>query len=74
MLLTRLGSNSRVAVTGDLTQSDLPRDSISGLVEATNILGDIEGIDIISFSKKDVVRHPMVEKIVTAYEGYEKNR
>jgi phosphate starvation-inducible PhoH-like protein len=74
MLLTRLGSNSRVAVTGDLTQSDLPRDSVSGLVEATHILGDIEGIDVISFSKKDVVRHPMVEKIVTAYEGYEQNR
>ncbi len=74
MLLTRLGSNSRVAITGDLTQSDLPRDYISGLVEAKNILGDTEGIDIISFSKRDVVRHPMVEKIVAAYEGYEQNR
>jgi phosphate starvation-inducible PhoH-like protein len=71
MFLTRLGTNSRAAVTGDITQIDLSKEKLSGLVEADKILGGIKGIDIIRFSKSDVVRHPLVEKIVSAYELHE---
>jgi len=73
MFLTRLGTNSKAAITGDITQIDLPRGKPSGLVEARNILAGIEGIDIIYFSKRDVVRHSLVEKIVSAYEGHEES-
>lgn len=71
MFLTRLGTNSRAVITGDITQIDLPRDRMSGLVQAHTVLTGIEGIDIIRFTKKDVVRHPLVEKIVSAYESHE---
>jgi phosphate starvation-inducible PhoH-like protein len=71
MFLTRLGTNSRAAVTGDITQIDLPKERISGLVEADKVLTGIKGIDIIRFTKDDVVRHPLVEKIVSAYEMHE---
>ncbi len=68
MFLTRIGHNSRAAITGDATQIDLPGGRISGLIEAQRILGDIEGIDIIRFSDRDVVRHRLVQLIVQAYE------
>lgn len=68
MFLTRIGHNSRAAITGDATQIDLPGGRISGLIEAQRILGDIEGIDIIRFTDRDVVRHRLVQLIVQAYE------
>ncbi len=68
MFLTRLGNNSKAIVTGDVTQVDLPFIKKSGLVEAIEILGDITGICIFKFSHKDVVRHPLVQKIILAYE------
>ena len=70
MFLTRLGENSRMVVTGDVTQIDLPRAKQSGLVEVTRILGEIEGIDFHYFSGVDVVRHPLVQEIIEAYERY----
>ncbi len=68
MFLTRLGNNSKAIVTGDVTQVDLPFIKKSGLVEAIEILGDIPGICIFRFTHKDVVRHPLVQKIILAYE------
>ena len=68
MFLTRLGNNSKAIVTGDTSQIDLPFIKKSGLVEAIGILNDIEGIQIFKFSHKDVVRHPLVQKIILAYE------
>ncbi len=68
MFLTRLGNNSKAIVTGDVTQIDLPFIKKSGLVEAIEILDDIEDISIFKFSHKDVVRHPLVQKIILAYE------
>jgi len=68
MFLTRLGNNSKAIVTGDMTQIDLPFIKKSGLIEATEILGGIEGIEIFKFTHKDVVRHPLVQKIILAYE------
>jgi phosphate starvation-inducible PhoH-like protein len=70
MFLTRLGENSRMVVTGDVTQIDLPRSKLSGLVEVGRILGGVEGIDFHYFSGADVVRHPLVLKIIEAYERY----
>lgn len=70
MFLTRLGNNSKAIVTGDLTQIDLPFVKKSGLIEAVEILGDIDGISIFKFSHKDVVRHPLVQKIILAYEKH----
>lgn len=72
MFLTRIGFNSKAVITGDITQSDLPRDRASGLVDAINILSDIDGIRFIKFSKQDVVRHKLVQKILNAYELKEK--
>ncbi|MCQ2770816.1 MAG: PhoH family protein [Clostridia bacterium] len=72
MFLTRLGFNSKVVVTGDLTQTDLPFGKTSGLLEATKILKDIEGIAIHEFTERDVVRHKLVQKIILAYDKYEK--
>lgn len=69
MFLTRLGNNSKAIVTGDLTQIDLPFIKKSGLIEAVEILNGIEGISIFRFSHKDVVRHPLVQKIILAYEA-----
>ncbi|MDF9828002.1 phosphate starvation-inducible PhoH-like protein [Ereboglobus sp. PH5-5] len=70
MFLTRLGENSRMIVTGDVTQIDLPRVKQSGLVEVSRILEGIEGIDFHYFSGADVVRHPLVQKIIEAYDQY----
>ena len=71
MFLTRLGIDSKAVITGDITQIDLPQKSESGLVEATHILKDIEGIGFVYFDKNDVVRHTLVQKIIEAYEKYE---
>ncbi len=68
MFLTRIGFDSRAVVTGDITQIDLPKRSNSGLIEAEHILSDIHGISFCRFSKSDVVRHPLVQKIIHAYE------
>lgn len=68
MFLTRLGFNSKMIITGDITQIDLPRYSISGLVEAKAILQDIDGISFVEFSKNDVMRNPIVTKIIEKYE------
>jgi len=70
MFLTRLGFGSKVMVTGDVTQIDLPTESRSGLVVVGDILGDVEGIDFIRFGGEDVVRHKLVQRIVAAYETY----
>ena len=68
MFLTRIGFDSRAVITGDITQVDLPVKKQSGLLEARNILKRIDGIAFCSFSKADVVRHPLVQKIIQAYE------
>ena len=68
MFLTRLGNNSKAIITGDITQVDLPYLRKSGLVDALEILDDINGISIFKFTHKDVVRHPLVQKIILAYE------
>lgn len=72
MFLTRLGEGSRMVITGDLTQVDLPRGHTSGLRHAIKILKDIEDIGIIKLSERDVVRHPLVQKIVKAYQSEDK--
>lgn len=74
MFLTRLGFNSKMVVTGDVTQIDLPDGKRSGLVEATKILKNVEDIRTIHFSEKDVVRHKLVQDIIKAYEKYEEAR
>ncbi len=70
MFLTRLGEDSRMVITGDITQIDLPRAKPSGLIEVGRILRDIPGIEFHQFSGADVVRHPLVLKIIEAYERY----
>lgn len=70
MFLTRLGFNSKMVITGDVTQIDLPDSKRSGLVEATKILKNIDDIAVVKFSEKDVVRHRIVQDIVKAYERY----
>ena len=72
MFLTRLGYNSKAVVTGDLSQTDLPLGKKSGLSVASRILENIEGIGIFSFTDRDVVRHHLVRKIISAYDNYEK--
>ena len=74
MFLTRLGFNSKAVVTGDITQTDLPSGTRSGLVEAMKILQGIEGIAIHEFSERDVVRHKLVQRIILAYEKYEREK
>ena len=74
MFLTRLGYNSKAVVTGDLSQTDLPFGKKSGLSIASRILKNIEGIDIFEFSERDVVRHSLVRKIISAYDKYEKEQ
>jgi phosphate starvation-inducible PhoH-like protein len=71
MFLTRIGFGSRAVVTGDVTQIDLPSGQQSGLKNATSLLDDVDGIAFTFFSKKDVVRHPLVQRIVAAYEADE---
>ena len=72
MFLTRLGYNSKAVVTGDLSQTDLPFGKKSGLGIASRVLSGIDGIGIFEFSERDVVRHHLVRKIITAYEKYER--
>ena len=74
MFLTRLGNNSKAVVTGDLTQTDLPRGNRSGLKEAVSILEGIEDISIHRFSERDVVRHRLVRQIILAYDKYDRER
>jgi len=71
MFLTRIGFSSKAVITGDITQIDLPSDRTSGLIETKNILQDINGIKFVFFSKRDVVRHKLVQKIIQAYEELE---
>lgn len=71
LFLTRLGFNSKMVVTGDITQIDLPRKENSGLVQATFLLKNIKGISIINFEKVDVIRHPLVQKVLARYEEHE---
>jgi phosphate starvation-inducible PhoH-like protein len=71
MFLTRLGYGSKAIVTGDITQIDLPRGKESGLKTITRVLDNIKGIDLIYLSKYDIVRHPLVQRIIDAYERYE---
>ncbi|TMM00230.1 MAG: PhoH family protein, partial [Actinobacteria bacterium] len=67
MFLTRLGFNSKMVVTGDITQIDLPSDQVSGLVMVSDVLQDVDGIEFIRFGEEDVVRHKLVQRIVAAY-------
>jgi phosphate starvation-inducible PhoH-like protein len=73
MFLTRIGFGTKAVITGDVTQIDLQRHQKSGLVEAQKVLKDIKGIAMTHFLSQDVVRHPLVQKIVNAYENYEQN-
>ena len=70
MFLTRLGHNSKAVVTGDITQIDLPQHKQSGLIEAQRILKSIDGIAMVEFQKRDIVRHPLVQRIIAAYEEH----
>ena len=70
MFLTRMGWNTKIIVTGDLTQIDLPRNTRSGLEEALRILSDVEGISVVRFDSTDIVRHKLVTRIVNAFEKY----
>ncbi|MGE0462401.1 MAG: PhoH family protein [Vicinamibacterales bacterium] len=70
MFLTRLGFGSKAVVTGDITQIDLPTGRTSGLVEAMNVVGQVDGISFVYFDERDVVRHKLVQAIVKAYEAY----
>ena len=74
MFLTRMGWNSKMIITGDMTQIDLPREQKSGLREALSILGHTEGISVIELEAKDIVRHKLVTRIVNAYEAYDKDK
>jgi phosphate starvation-inducible PhoH-like protein len=73
MFLTRLGHGSKAVITGDETQIDLPPHKHSGLLEAHRVLKHVEGIAVIEFGKRDVVRHPLVQRIITAYEEHRSN-
>jgi phosphate starvation-inducible PhoH-like protein len=70
MFLTRLGFNSKAVITGDVTQIDLPDTRRSGLVEAIEIVGKIEGISMVYFDERDVVRHSLVQRIIKAYDEH----
>jgi phosphate starvation-inducible PhoH-like protein len=70
MFLTRLGFNSRMVVTGDITQIDLPTDQRSGLVAVREILSEVQDISFINFGGEDVVRHKLVQRIVAAYDAH----
>ena len=69
-----IGFNSKAVITGDITQIDLPGDKISGLIEAVNVLKDIDDIGICTLTGADVVRHALVQRIIAAYDKYEKTR
>ncbi len=70
MFLTRLGFGAKAVVTGDVTQIDLPAGKVSGLIEALKVVSGIEAIATVHFDERDVVRHPLVQQIVKAYEAY----
>lgn len=72
MFLTRVGFGSTAVITGDITQIDLPHEKMSGLKHVLGVLKDVEGISFTFFNAKDVVRHPLVQRIVVAYENYER--
>ena len=74
MFLTRIGFNSKAVITGDITQIDLPSGRMSGLVEAEGVVGGITGIAVVRFDESDVVRHPLVQRIIVAYDTYENGR
>lgn len=74
MFLTRIGFGSVVVITGDITQIDLPKNIQSGLKQVLQVLKDVEGISITVFGSKDVVRHPLVQRIISAYTRYEKDK
>jgi phosphate starvation-inducible PhoH-like protein len=74
MFLTRLGMNAKMIITGDITQIDLPLTTTSGLIQALNILKDVKGIGKVTFNKKDIVRHKLVQKIVDAYDKYDEKQ
>ena len=73
MFLTRMGWNTKMIITGDMTQVDLPRPNASGLKEAMRVLNGIEGIEFVELDKSDVVRHKLVTRIVNAYDKYEES-
>jgi phosphate starvation-inducible PhoH-like protein len=70
MFLTRLGFGSKMVVTGDITQVDLPREQASGLIQVREILGGLDGVAFVEFSHQDVVRHKLVQRIVEAYKRH----
>ena len=74
MFLTRLGFGSKIVVTGDVTQIDLPEGHRSGLIEAANIIGGVEGVCVYRLSDRDIVRHALVQRIILAYDRYEQQR
>jgi phosphate starvation-inducible PhoH-like protein len=74
MFLTRIGFGSKAVVTGDVTQIDLPSARISGLIEARDVVSGIRGIEFVHFDEKDVVRHPLVQRIIVAYDRHEETR
>ena len=74
MFLTRMGWNTKMIITGDMTQIDLPHSQKSGLIEALHILNNVEGIGVVNLDRKDIVRHKLVTRIVNAYEEYDKER
>ncbi|MBP3614766.1 MAG: PhoH family protein [Bacteroidaceae bacterium] len=74
MFLTRMGNNTKMIITGDLTQIDLPQRQASGLIQALHILKDVSGIGFITLGKKDIVRHKLVTRIVEAYDAYDKEK
>ncbi|MCH5219264.1 MAG: PhoH family protein [Muribaculaceae bacterium] len=74
MFMTRLGMNAKMIITGDVTQIDLPRSTTSGLIQAMHVLRDVKGIGRVEFTKKDIVRHQLVQRIVEAYEVFDKER
>jgi phosphate starvation-inducible PhoH-like protein len=73
MFLTRMGKNAKFFITGDITQIDLPKNQNSGLILASKILKNIKGIDFIFLDKNDVVRHPLVTKIIDSYSAWEES-
>ena len=74
MFLTRMGWNTKMIITGDMTQIDLPRGQKSGLIESMEILKHVEGISFVPLDQKDIVRHKLVTRIVNAYESHDKQR
>ena len=74
MFLTRMGHNTKMIITGDITQIDLPRSTRSGLIEAMTILRDVKGISFIEMTDQDIVRHKLVTRIVNAYKEYEDSK